>query len=160
MTEVKKVKIADYKMATFPDSLMTVALGSCIGVAIYDPITKVGGLSHVMLPDSTLFKPPYKIEKFADLAIPQMVQEIKAATHGAPLVAKIAGGASMFQMTHAGTGESIGERNTKAVIRCLETLGIPLLGEHTGSNIGRTMVVDLERFEVTIRNASREICVL
>lgn len=160
MSEVKKVKISDYKIATFPETLMTVALGSCVGIAIYDPVTKIGGLSHVMLPDSTVFKAPHKTEKFADLAIPQMVQEIKAKTNSAPLVAKIAGGASMFQLTNSGNGEGIGERNIKAVIATLNALNIPIVAEHTGSNIGRTMVVELEDFKVTIRNASRNISVL
>lgn len=160
VSEVKKVKISDYKIAAFPDTLMTVALGSCVGIAVYDPVTKIGGLSHIMLPDSTSFKPPHKIEKFADLAISQMVKDIKAQTNAVSLVAKIAGGASMFQLANAGNGKGIGERNIKAVTAALKALNIPIVAEHTGSNIGRTMVVELEDFKVTIRNASRDISVL
>lgn len=159
MSEVKKVKISDYKIASAPDSLLTIALGSCVGIAIYDPITKIGGLSHVMLPDSALFKPPHKTEKFADLAVPQMAAVIKQQTKATSLIAKIAGGASMFQLPSGSEG-SIGERNTKAVIAVLEKLNIPIVGQHTGSNIGRTMLVELEDFKVTIRNASRDISVL
>lgn len=160
MSEEIKVRISDYKLATYPDTLITIALGSCVGIAIYDPITKIGGLSHVMLPDSTMFKPPYKIEKFADLALPQMVKEIRKQTKNHALVAKIAGGANMFQFSSQGEGETIGERNTKAVLESLNKLKIPLLGQHTGGNIGRTMIVDLDDFEVKVRNANRDISVL
>ncbi|MER2294904.1 MAG: chemotaxis protein CheD [Desemzia incerta] len=160
MSEELKVRISDYKIATPPDSLITIALGSCVGIAVYDPKTKVGGLSHIMLPDSKLFKPPYKVEKFADLAIPQMVKEIKQLARTEKLVAKIAGGASMFQFSSQSDGESIGDRNIKAVIDCLNELNIPLLGQQTGGNTGRTMMVDLEEFKVTVRSANRVISVL
>lgn len=160
MSEELKVRISDYKVASYPDTLITIALGSCVGIAIYDPKTKVGGLSHIMLPDSSLFKPPYKAEKFADLAIPQMVAEIRKQTNTHTLVAKIAGGASMFQFSSQGEGESIGERNIKAVIESLNELKIPLLGQNTGGNIGRTMIVDLDEFKVKVRNANRDISVL
>lgn len=160
MSEEIKVRISDYKLATYPDTLITIALGSCVGIAIYDPITKVGGLSHVMLPDSTMFKPPYKVEKFADLALPQMVEEIRKQTKHHQLVAKIAGGANMFQFASQGEGESIGERNIKAVIASLNEMKIPLLGQNTGGNIGRTMIVDLGKFEVKVRNANRDISIL
>ena len=160
MSEELKVRISDYKVASYPDTLITIALGSCVGIAIYDPKTKVGGLSHIMLPDSSLFKPPYKAEKFADLAIPQMVAEIRKQTNTHALVAKIAGGASMFQFSSQGEGESIGERNIKAVIESLNELKIPLLGQNTGGNIGRTMIVDLDEFKVKVRNANRDISVL
>ncbi|SLC90732.1 Chemoreceptor glutamine deamidase CheD [Mycobacteroides abscessus subsp. abscessus] len=113
-----------------------------------------------MLPDSTMFKPPYKVEKFADLALPQMVEEIRKQTKHHQLVAKIAGGANMFQFTSQGEGESIGERNIKAVIASLNEMKIPLLGQNTGGNIGRTMIVDLGKFEVKVRNANRDISIL
>lgn len=160
MSEEIKVRISDYKLATYPDTLITIALGSCVGIAIYDPITKIGGLSHVMLPDSSMFKQPYKVEKFADLALPEMVAEIRKQTKNNPLVAKIAGGANMFQFASQGEGESIGERNIKAVTQSLNELGIPLLGQNTGGNIGRTMIVDLDEFQVKVRNANRDISIL
>ncbi|WP_313468955.1 chemotaxis protein CheD, partial [Carnobacterium sp.] len=132
----------------------------CVGVAIYDPKTKVGGLSHIMLPDSESFKTVNKIEKFADLAIPQMVSEIRNQTKNQQLIAKIAGGASMFQLSDAAYQGSIGERNVLAVEKSLKKLGIPLLANHTGGNMGRTMIVDLDTFTVKIRMVNREIIVL
>lgn len=155
-----KVGISDYKVARMPNTLMTIGLGSCVGVAIYDPKTKIGGLSHIMLPDSESFKTVNKIEKFADLAIPQMVSEIRNQTKNQQLIAKIAGGASMFQLSDAAYQGSIGERNVLAVEKSLKKLDIPLLGNHTGGNMGRTMIVDLETFTVTIRMVNREIILL
>ena len=53
MGNVIKVDMADLKLCKSPDSITTLGLGSCVGIAIRDPVTKVGGLAHIMLPDST-----------------------------------------------------------------------------------------------------------
>lgn len=154
-----KVGISDYKVAKSPYKLITLGLGSCVGIAIYDKINKVGGLSHIMLPDSTLFRREVKVEKFADLAIPKMVEEITKGSRNKNLIAKIAGGASMFSFTDETNG-NIGYRNVVAVEEKLKELGIPILGKHTGGNIGRTMIVDLQDFTVNIRMVNREIITL
>ena len=159
MEEIK-VGISDYKVARMPQTLMTIGLGSCVGIAIYDPKTKIGGLSHIMLPDSRSFKNANKIEKFADLAIPQMVSEIRKQTKNQALIAKIAGGASMFQTANDSYVGSIGERNVAAVEQSLKLLNIPLLGTHTAGKIGRTMMVDLATFTVKFLMFNREIIVL
>ena len=160
MADELRVGISDYKIAEQPQSLITVGLGSCVGIALYDPKTKIGGLSHIMLPDSTAFRETNKIEKFADLAIPQMVSEINKRTNNNPLVAKIAGGASMFEFSKDLPHGSIGDRNVLAVEEVLKQLGIPLLANHTGGKMGRTMIIDLTTFTVTIRMVNREIIVL
>lgn len=160
MADELRIGISDYKVTQQPNSLITVGLGSCVGIAIYDPKTKIGGLSHIMLPDSNAFKEANKIEKFADLAIPQMVSDINKQTNNHPLVAKIAGGASMFQFSKDLPHGSIGDRNVLAVEAVLKQLGIPLLATHTGGSMGRTMIIDLTTFAVTIRMVNREIIVL
>ncbi|EDP69273.1 Chemotaxis protein CheD [Carnobacterium sp. AT7] len=160
MSDELRVGISDYKVAQQPDSLITVGLGSCVGIALYDPKTKIGGLSHIMLPDSSAFKDTNKVEKFADLAVPHMVSEINKLTNNNPLVAKIAGGASMFQFSKDLPHGSIGDRNILAVEKVLQQLGIPLLAAHTGGNMGRTMIIDLATFTVTVRMVNREIIVL
>lgn len=157
MSKQIKVSISDYKIGRSPDSLITLGLGSCIGIAIYDEGSKVGGLSHIMLPDSTQFKRDIKIEKFANLAIPHMVEEIKRKARICKLVAKIAGGASMFSFPDSDPKKSIGYRNVIAVEEVLKELNIPILGSHTGGKIGRTMVVDLDTFKVSVKTANREI---
>lgn len=153
--EELKVGIADYKVTKAPNSLITIGLGSCVGIALYNKKQKTGGLLHVMLPDSTGFKDTSKWEKFADLAIPKVAEEIsgKDSKH---LVAKIAGGASLFNFNSSNKNLQIGKRNIEMVKQTLNDLSIPILGEHLGGDSGRTMMVDLETFDVTVRLVNRE----
>lgn len=151
-----KVGIADYKMTEAPNTLMTVGLGSCVGVALFDQKNQKGSLLHVMLPDSTGFKDTSKWEKFADLAIPKVAEEMVGKQTN-QLVAKIAGGASLFKFNHSNNSLQIGKRNIEMVKKTLNELNIPILGEHVGGDSGRTMFVDLETFEVKVRMVNREI---
>lgn len=160
MSDEIKVGISDYKLGKSPEKLITLGLGSCVGIAIYDKSNRVGGLGHIMLPDSSLFKKDIKPEKFADLAIPKMVEELAKGRAYKSLVAKIAGGASMFNFPDKKLNSNIGERNVLAVQEKLKELGIPILASDTGGGIGRTMIVDLEDFVVKIRTANREITIL
>lgn len=157
MVEELRVGISDYKVSEAPNRLITLGLGSCVGIAIYDKKTKKGGLSHIMLPDSTFFTREMKPEKFADLALPLMVEEISKNKINRNLVAKIAGGASMFNFSDNGASGGIGQKNILAVEQKLKEMGIPILGSNTGGNKGRTMIVDLETFDVSIRTVDREI---
>lgn len=157
MSREIKVSISDYKVSDSPDKLVTLGLGSCVGVAIYDKSTKIGGLSHIMLPDSSYFKGDLRPEKFADLAIPMMVNEIIKHRKDNNLIAKIAGGASMFTFPGKDDNESIGSRNVIAVTKTLKDLGIPIISSETGGKIGRTMIVYLKDFSVDIKTANRDI---
>lgn len=155
MSDRLKVGISDYKVSEAPKEIITLGLGSCVGIALYDKTSKRGGLSHIMLPDSTAFKNNIKIPKFADLAIPEMAKEIKRGRRPTGLVAKIAGGASMFNFTDNING-NIGQRNIEAVEKILRDMNIPILGKNVGGKVGRTMIVDLETFEVQIRMVNGE----
>ena len=91
--KVIKVGMADLSTAKEPDILTTLGLGSCVGIALYDPSTKVGGLAHIMLPDSKQIKNNENKAKFADTAIEVLVQAmIKKGARKNRIVAKIAGG--------------------------------------------------------------------
>ena len=160
MSSEIKVSISDYKISQSPDKLITIGLGSCVGIAIYDKSSKIGGLSHIMLPDSSFFSKDLKPEKFADLAIVKMVDEITGGKNTRNLVAKIAGGSSMFNFPDNKINGNIGDRNVQAVEDKLKELGIPILASHTGGKIGRTMIVNLEDFIVNIRTANKEVTVL
>lgn len=155
MSKEIRIGISDYKVSDSPDELITLGLGSCVGIAIYDSRTKRGGLSHIMLPDSTAFTKDIKVAKFADLAIPTMIEEITRGKATRGLVAKIAGGASMFSFSNS--TNNIGQRNVEAVEKILKDLKIPVLASDTGGKIGRTMVVDLDSFDVSIKNGSKII---
>ena len=128
MSEVIKVGMADLNICKEPDVITTLGLGSCIGIALFDPITKIGGLAHIMLPDSTKMKNNSNIAKFADTGIEELVRRmIEAGVSKSRLVAKIAGGARMFEVSGLSEVGNIGERNAEASREKLKELGIPLL---------------------------------
>ena len=92
-----KIGISDLNVARSPDVLMTYALGSCVGICLYDRAKKIGGLSHIMLPDSSASHGAAQPYRFADTAIPILVQKmVLLGANKRALTAKIAGGARMF----------------------------------------------------------------
>lgn len=160
MTKDIKVGISDYKITEAPNQLLTLGLGSCIGIVIYDKKNKIVGLSHIMLPDSEMFstRSVVKVEKFADLAIPAMVTEIKKKqVTPSRLAAKIAGGASMFKLANDAKTQNVGERNIEAVEKVLKDLRIPIIGKHVGGDMGRSIFVDSETMTVSIKMVNREV---
>ncbi|KYZ77618.1 chemotaxis protein CheD [Anaerosporomusa subterranea] len=145
MSELIKVGMADYKVGRAPASLITYGLGSCIGIAIYDPATKVGGLAHIMLPDSKQARSSENPAKFADTAIPLMVNDmIKLGASKMRLRAKIAGGAQMFTFSNLTDIMRIGERNAESVRIVLKALDISIIADDTGGNYGRTVELKLD----------------
>ena len=151
MGEVK-VGIADLNLVVYPEKIMTIGLGSCIGIALYDKTLKVAGLAHIMLPDSTQFKNVTQPLKFADLAIPILIEKmLEKGCKKRGLVAKIAGGASMFNFSDKSMVSDIGSRNAEAVKKALAKEGRPILAENTGGNKGRTMILDSENGTVLLK---------
>ena len=135
-----KVGMADLNICKAPDMITTLGLGSCIGIALYDPVVKIGGLAHIMLPDSRQMRNNSNIAKFADPGIEELVRRVVAAgANKRRLVAKIAGGAKMFEVNGLSGIGNVGERNAIASREKLKQLGIPLLAEDTGLNFGRTV---------------------
>jgi len=159
MSQSIVIGISDYKLAKGPEILVTYALGSCVGVCLYDKVSKVGGLSHIMLPDSTNFSNrDINRKKFADTAIVDLVDEMKRAGCGNNrIVAKIAGGAQMFEVQPGSKLGAIGERNIVCVKQVLNQLRIPILAEDTGLNFGRTQYFDLATGIMKIQSLNRRI---
>ncbi|QOR35338.1 chemotaxis protein CheD [Clostridium sp. 'deep sea'] len=148
------VGISDYKITKNPNKLITYALGSCVGTVILDPINKIGGLSHILLYDSTLFNKNIEVKKYADTAIPDMVNNL--IIYGAKrsnLMAYIAGGAKTFLKEKVTSYFDIGNSNIKAVKQVLKELKIPIVQEDVGGSVGRTMSIDLENLKVFIKYA-------
>lgn len=147
-----QVGIADLKIASQPDRLMTLGLGSCVGLSLYDPMIKVGGLLHIMLPDSSQFSNVSKPAKFADLGIPYLLAEIgRRGAKMRNLQAKIVGGAQMFSGLNKKFALNIGERNIASTKKILRELGIRILAEDVGGSKGRTMIFDTTNGKVTVR---------
>jgi len=150
------VGIAEFRVTNSPGRLIALGLGSCVAVSLYDPVAKIGGLLHVMLPDSTQFNhnSVKKPSKFADLGVPLLVSEIKGSGGKSSLLqAKIAGGAQMFSGSDSGFVMNIGLRNVGMVRTILQKLGIKLIAEDTGGNRGRTIILDTSNGSVYVRYA-------
>ncbi|MCP3903185.1 MAG: chemotaxis protein CheD [Planctomycetes bacterium] len=121
-------------------------LGSCIGLALYDRPTQVGGLAHIVLPKSRgKDEPP---GKFVDTCIPALLSEMKTLA-GRPITpqARIAGGANMFATK---VTDTVGRQNIEACERLLAELRIPLESRHCGGEKGRRMMLDTTTGTVTI----------
>jgi chemotaxis protein CheD len=153
--EQLRVGIADYKAAYTPAKIITIGLGSCVGIALYDSINKIGGLAHIMLPDSRQFSNITNPGKFADLAIPILLRQMESM--GAVrrnIVARIGGGASMFNFTDKSLIMDIGNRNVKLVKETLSGLSISIRGQDTGGNQGRTMILDTDTGKTYIKTVN------
>lgn len=157
MSEVIKVGMADLKICRAPDALITLGLGSCVGIALRDPVTKVGGLAHIMLPDSSIMKNgTVLVPKFADTGIKELIlQMIKAGAKQDRIVAKIAGGAKMFEVKN--DIMAVGDKNVAAVKTTLAYYKIPILAEDTGLNFGRTVTFYPETGDYVIKAVGKEL---
>lgn len=157
MGNVIKVGMADLNICVSPDSITTLGLGSCVGIALRDPVTKIGGLAHIMLPDSTVIRNNSNIPKFADTGIEELVKRVvaKGANRGR-LVAKIAGGAQMFAFQSKNEMVRVGERNVEATKKKLAQLKIPILAEDTGKDYGRTVIFYPETGNFVIRAVGKQ----
>ena len=152
MGNMIKVGMADLNVCVSPDSITTLGLGSCVGIAVRDPVTKIGGLAHVMLPDSTAIRNNTNIPKFADTGIEELVKRVVAkGANKSRLVAKIAGGAQMFAFQSKNDMVRVGERNVEATKKKLAQLKIPIIAEDTGKDYGRTVIFYPETGDFVIR---------
>lgn len=151
------VGIADLNIAKEPDVLATYALGSCVGICLYDPDKKIAGLAHIMLPLSkeAVGNAVDNRRRYADTGITELIQTMSlSGASPSRLVAKIAGGAQMFSTTSSVF--NIGERNVAAVKKILAAYRIRIVAEQTGSNFGRTVFFYPEDGTMEIRAAARQ----
>lgn len=155
------VGIGEYRIARNPMRLVTLGLGSCVGIGMWDPATGIGGLLHIMLPNSSEFNRVTKKEKYADLGIPMMLKELLNRGAGKNrITAKLVGGAQMFSGLDKKQLFNIGERNVHAARSILRELNISITGEDVGGNKGRTMYLDLQTGQVLVKTLGLDIKVL
>ena len=156
MGNVIKVGMADLNIAKSPDSLTTLGLGSCIGLTLYDPVAKIGGLVHYMLPDSTKLKNNSNIAKFGDTGIRELYKKmIEKGASPTRMVARVAGGAKMVGVSGLSSVGSVGERNAEEAKIILKELKVRLVAEDTGLNYGRTVVLNCENGEYLIKSVGK-----
>lgn len=161
MSDELNVGIADMKIAYSPRGLISYALGSCVGICIIDKVKKVAGMVHIMLPlnnNSGDKKNPFK---YADTGIEEMVKQMESVgCMRGRMVAKIAGGARMFEIKGNSSIGNIGERNVVATKEILKKLNIKLISQDVGENYGRTIVFDSETGNLTIKSFAKNIKII
>lgn len=148
-----QVGIAEGKVVVKPGKLISYALGSCVGICLYDSKAGVAGMVHILLPErraSVRQENPYK---FADSGVEVLVLMMEeTGAERKRMTAKIAGGAKMFAAN--GLAESVGERNIKAAREVLVRLRIPVVAEDTGKDYGRTICFDSGNGRLEVRSAN------
>jgi chemotaxis protein CheD len=147
------IGIADIGISESPDILRTI-LGSCVGICLYDPSRKIGGLAHIMLPVlKTVTSSP---KKYADTAIPILISMLeKNGASRNRLIAKIIGGATMFKLSENSMMSEIGRGNIAKVRQILEDVGIKIIAEDVGGDYGRTMDFQLETGDIRIKSIGK-----
>ena len=151
------VGVADMAVARVSHGqLITFALGSCIGLSAYDPVAKVGGLLHYMLPQPAEQADPKALKPFmyASTGIPLLLRKLlDAGAVQARLVFCAAGGAEILE---GAAQMAIGKRNRTILRKVLWKVGVSLAAEDTGGSIARTMSLDLSKGDVRVRTREND----
>ena len=151
------VKVADWAVDRGDHVLVTLGLGSCVAIMVYDSQLRAGGMAHVLLPSKSLARDHANPAKFPETAVPLLVERLR--TMGADprrLTAKLAGGASMFAALMTPGTVQMGERNIVASRNALRAAGIPVMKEAVGGGVGRTVRFYLKDWRVEIRSVGAE----
>ena len=154
-TEIR-VKVAECAVGRDEQTLITIGLGSCVAIVLYDSVTRVGGLAHTLLPDESMARDRTNPAKFAASAVTLLLAEMTRLGADATRVrAKLVGGASMFANLLPKGGINIGDRNITAARRALEQSGIRIVAEDVGSDHGRSVHFHLEDGRVEVRSLKK-----
>lgn len=139
--------MSDIGFSTSPIILRTHSLGSCVGIILFDPHTKNGGLIHAMLPSST--HEDTNPGKSVSTSIPFLIDLfIKAGTNPSHLLSMVFGGSHMFLSSPI---QSIGKRNIFECTSLLHDLSIPILVQNTGGRIARSIELNTQTGEVVMK---------
>jgi chemotaxis protein CheD len=147
-----RVKVADYAVAS-EGVIATIGLGSCVAIVLYDPIARIGGLAHILLPDVSMSRDRSNPAKFPSTIVPILIDEMRRLGASRNRIrAKIVGGASMFGNLIPNGAMNIGERNVLAVRDVLGTAKIPIVAADTGSDHGRSVYLSVDDGRVEVRS--------
>lgn len=155
--------MAEIKLGGPGDQLQALGLGSCVGLIMLDKVNHVGGMAHIMLPDSQVNRSGMlQLGKYADTAVPELLARLLAnGANRSRLLVKMAGGAEMFSFAGKDSPKlAVGQRNVEAIRQHLKSAGLRLDAEDVGGTHGRTLEVDLDKLEATIKIVGQMIKVL
>ena len=147
-----RVKVADYAVARGDAVISTIGLGSCVAILLHDPLSQVGALAHVLLPNEAMSRDTENKAKFPGTAVPLLVSRLRE--HGARglITARIVGGASMFGQLLPTGGINMGERNVEATRRALDVAGLRLVAEDVGGDYGRSVYLYVATGRVHVKS--------
>jgi chemotaxis protein CheD len=153
------VGIGEYCVQRGEGVLITYSLGSCVAIALYDPKTKIAGLAHILLSSGAAnindksCRLPFK---YANIAIPAMVHAmVEQGAEKMNMIAKIAGGACLFESAMQDPIFSVGNQNVEAVKNLLAHENIKIVAEDCGKNYGRTLEFDISTGKLSIRTLKK-----
>jgi len=147
------VGMAAWEVTQAPALLISLGLGSCVAITLYDQYAKIGGLAHIMLPDIETARNKSNRAKFANTAIPDMLKRMEDLGAKRKLIkAKIMGGAHMFGFTKLYMVFDVGKRNIEKVTEVLEELHIKIIAEDIGGTYGRSIFFDLDTGQIRVRS--------
>ena len=155
------MKVADWAAERGDGVLVTLGLGSCVAIMLHDPQMSAGAMAHVLLPSVSLARDITNRAKFPETAVPLLIERLKAlGADPRRIVAKLAGGASMFsQLVSPGTIQ-MGERNVLASRSALRAAQIPIVKESVGGERGRSVRFHVQDGRVEIRSVGADMLVI
>ncbi|MGE5803826.1 MAG: chemotaxis protein CheD [Gemmatimonadota bacterium] len=155
------VKVADWAAERGAAVLVTLGVGSCVAIMLYDPQANAAAMAHVLLPSTRLARDTTNHAKFPETAVPLLVDRLtRLGADPRRIVAKLAGGASMFtQLVTPGTIQ-MGERNVLASRNALRAADIPILRESVGGERGRSIRFYVQDGRVEIRSVGADVHVI
>ena len=151
--------MADLTVIRAPVKLITLGLGSCIGLVVYDSTAKVAGMAHIMLPNSRGLMGSEKVGKFADTAVPALIDAMeKQGAVKSRIKAKIAGGAQMFSLPGMSADFlTVGAKNVSETKKRLALLRIALIASDTGGNKGRTIEFSTSNWMLKVKTLGKGV---
>lgn len=161
------MKVADWAVDAGDVVLVTFGLGSCVAVALHDPVARAGGLAHLLLPSPTLARDRSNPARFPETAVPLLLEELaKVGARRERVTARLVGGASMFGAPSAGLGggtvgpSGMGERNVAAARQVLKAADVPVVAEDVLQRHGRSVYFFLGDGRIEVRTVARGTVVL
>ncbi|TAN59464.1 chemotaxis protein CheD [bacterium] len=150
-----EVRMGEMRGGESPYRLVTRALGSCLGITLYNPLKKLGAMAHPMLPDIERARTNANPSRYVNYTIRKMVEDLeKAGSAKSRLVAKLFGGARMFAFISADSLLNVGEKNIAMAREVFNELNIRIAAEEVGGTFGRTIELNLESGKVVVDTAS------
>lgn len=155
------VKVADWAVGRGDSVLVTLGLGSCVAIMLHDAAAEVGGMAHVLLPSRSLSRDHTNPAKFPETAVPLLIERLRGlGAADARLVAKLAGGASMFAQLMSPGAMQMGERNVVAAREVLRRYAVPVVAEAVGGERGRSVRFHLRDGRVEIRSVGTDAAII